>query len=1622
MKKICMLFVAGLMLVDVISSHAATMLDYCVTPPFIQETIKPNLLLLFDNSASVFDLAHIDKGSSTRSPYYCYDQTFTNLAGYEGYFKSDAYYNYDMANRYFTEINGITALTGYTCNYSDTAKKNLCVTHNGGSPQVITSFRASGKFLNWMTASKFDVQKKALTGGKYQNGTLIAESRGCVGRGFVKEPLLANYVEGGVANTNIGATLHVKGGGATDNWQTEFMVYKGDYNAKTCQAAIDAYADPTSSPAALKKAVDDCLTSVTNTDTSSLATDQKVVFQQTIQECWQYSRMADPKTVGTDAVTTVTGKCGKKNGVYDKRNAGPESIKQGDPDLLCGSDYTGYCFAGSVSNDWNIWVPRQYTSSDACIIDMHNKFCKNLNVVPVTDPTDSPSVTTDYSNLPAMIADLGVESQLGVPLKLSNGDSSFVVKVNTAVPSGIIQEFGDKIRIGGMSFNEFGSASEAPGLVAYTKFCSNIPNKQCGWDNDCVIKNTDGTINIGVCSPASSNKDGARIFQYIGLGHCSGDASKECTTKANCDAGQTCMASGVGDYTAGFIKNINDMKGATWTPFGEAFYNAIGYFAKDTTDTSGKTSKTSLRINNGDFLAERNPSEYRCQMNNVLMITDGVSTTDRHTDVKNLSDKNTSTGNTSATCSYFAGSTYLENLAWLAKNRNINTVEKNTTATELPTSKSQFIKTYVAFNGDSTGAAGDCDAAVLLSKTATNGGTTMYSANSPELFMASLRNAFSAIAGGAASGTAASILSNSEGSGANILQAVFYPRKEFENKSSATWIGEMQNLWYYVDPYISYSTVREDTDYPVTGVHALDVKKDYVTKFTFDASTNETNAMLYKDTDGNGSGDVLVTSAIDSRVSTQTPGLVNADDVRSIWRAGKLLWARDITANPRTLYTNLSGATATGCDGSFTSSSNGLVNLAAFNWATASSADKCILRKHLNAESNEDAEKIIKFIHGIDGLTIEGSATRSRTVRIGGADKVWKLGDIISSTPRVQSSNKLNNYNQAPPVGYGDTTYANDDTNSGFANSTTYKDRGMVYAGANDGLLHAFKMGKLVVQSSGDTKATLTGDDLGKEEWAFIPRHVLPYLKFLSDPGYAHLNLVDGPSRIVDVSIGSKILSGTGNYKSDGCENADVGDGVSDKTIYNYWSCQRDKNKTTTFPAYTNKSWRTILIGSMGTGGASANSGSACSTTTECVQTPIDAVGFSSYYALDITDPANPTFMWDFKHEDLGYSTTGAAVVRIDHKLASGENDTNGRWFAIIGNGPTGPINTTTLQFSGTSTKDLALFVLDLRDGTLLKKFAPSTAVTKAFVGSITPGAIDINRSEKLSKSYYSDDAVYSGYVQCTANCATATPTWDGGVLRLLTKDISSATFTNSLYPKNWGLSILASGTGPVTASVGKLQDRKNANLWLYAGTGRYFFKDDDKERRGKLIGIKDPCFQMDTAYGKSSFKADACLNAIAFSDTTFLPQTTIDTDAATKIKTKSGWYITLDAQDSVNNFGAERIITDPVAMPNGAVFFTSFMPSTDVCNFGGKSFMWGVQYDTGGLASVNAMHGKALVQVSTGSFEEVDLSTAFTAANGTLGRKMLTPMIGKPPTDPPPIVSASGNKPLKRILHIQEK
>jgi type IV pilus assembly protein PilY1 len=127
------------------------------------------------------------------------------------------------------------------------------------------------------------------------------------------------------------------------------------------------------------------------------------------------------------------------------------------------------------------------------------------------------------------------------------------------------------------------------------------------------------------------------------------------------------------------------------------------------------------------------------------------------------------------------------------------------------------------------------------------------------------------------------------------------------------------------------------------------------------------------------------------------------------------------------------------------------------------------------------------------------------------------------------------------------------------------------------------------------------------------------------------------------------------------------------------------------------------------------------------------------------------------------------------------------------------------------------------------------------------------------------------------------------------------------------------------------------------------------------------------------------------------------------------GWYITLESAAGAD--GAERNVTDPLATPIGVVFYTTAKPSTDVCTFGGKSYIWAVKYDTGGTVPAGVLKGKAMIQLSTGAIQEIPLSTAFNEQ----GNRRTGPGEGLPPTDQSLNVPIAP-KPLGKILHMQKK
>jgi hypothetical protein len=220
-----------------------------------------------------------------------------------------------------------------------------------------------------------------------------------------------------------------------------------------------------------------------------------------------------------------------------------------------------------------------------------------------------------------------------------------------------------------------------------------------------------------------------------------------------------------------------------------------------------------------------------------------------------------------------------------------------------------------------------------------------------------------------------------------------------------------------------------------------------------------------------------------------------------------------------------------------------------------------------------------------------------------GEGRSWKLGDINHSNPVAVG----------PPVG--------DSTLKGSGYDTfkeTWKDRQKVlYAGANDGMIHCFDV--------------LTGDEL----WAFIPYNLLPMLRDMwavdeitRERVFLRRAYVDGSPVVEDVYI-----------------DAD-GDGDSE--------------------------WTTLLVCGQGPGQGSTLAGGKSG---------------NFYFALDVTNPADPKPLWEFTHDKMGETWSVPVMSRV-------QKDGLDTWAGFVGSGYD--------NVKGPGGQGNVIFAFDLEAGTLI--------------------------------------------------------------------------------------------------------------------------------------------------------------------------------------------------------------------------------------------------------------------------------------------------------------------------------
>ncbi|UCG92347.1 MAG: hypothetical protein JSV97_01145 [candidate division WOR-3 bacterium] len=287
----------------------------------------------------------------------------------------------------------------------------------------------------------------------------------------------------------------------------------------------------------------------------------------------------------------------------------------------------------------------------------------------------------------------------------------------------------------------------------------------------------------------------------------------------------------------------------------------------------------------------------------------------------------------------------------------------------------------------------------------------------------------------------------------------------------------------------------------------------------------------------------------------------------------------------------------------------------------------------------------------------------------------------------------------------------------------------------------------------------------------------------------------------------------------------------------------------------------------------------------------------SAYFAIDITDPLNPVPLWEFASSDISLTFCYPTVIKVDDS-----------WYLIFGSGP--------ITCAGESTQNACIFVLDLLTGTFLKKW--TLPDNNSFVTNIL--GVDWGLDYTVDRIYFAD---------CYRN--TSLPgDWGGKIYRLLTNDHEDPDF--------WNLAAIFDMERPITGEGNVATDDYN-NLWLYYGSGKFFSDIDEADQTyHRYIGIREDtthAFKVSGLYDVTDVWVDTS-QIVHYGN----GQTSSYDDLIDAVNGSAGWWREFDEP------GEKNLTTTLVY--GGAVLFTTFGPTGDICSYGGSGNFYALYYRTG--------------------------------------------------------------------------
>jgi type IV pilus assembly protein PilY1 len=393
-----------------------------------------------------------------------------------------------------------------------------------------------------------------------------------------------------------------------------------------------------------------------------------------------------------------------------------------------------------------------------------------------------------------------------------------------------------------------------------------------------------------------------------------------------------------------------------------------------------------------------------------------------------------------------------------------------------------------------------------------------------------------------------------------------------------------------------------------------------------------------------------------------------------------------------------------------------------------------------------------------------------------------------------------------------------------------------VYTAANDGMLHAF--------------ASSTGDEL----WAYVPRITMQKLYKQTSTNYAtnHQYTTDGSPEIADVQI--------------------------------------------------NNVWRTVLVAGLNSGGR-------------------------GYYALDVTDPANPVALWELCADPAICNKNDPDIGLTFGNPQFGY--WQGKWVAYLTSGYNNVSGVDGVNVGATGHG--FLYIVDVADGTVLKKVDTGN-------GSVTTPS-GLAKISSISNNPFTDPVttfIYGGdntgqmwrfdLTSASTGVVGVVKMGDAGVGQPVTTkpDITQCLVTdvvNNVSQPPRVQRVVAFGTGRLL-DVGDIADTTTQSLYM----------------------LKDSGSAIANIRGASMVQQSLSVIGDANTSTTYGV-----TNRAVNLSTKDGWFI------DMNRKPGERINLDPQIVNGGLNVVTTVPTTSTSCLVGGSSNVYQFSVCTGSSVNVPA-------------------------------------------------------------------